>query len=463
MKKHIITLAALAAMPAVPRAQAPADTLLSRWGRAALENSREIRLGEWETRMAANEKQSVYAVYAPKVESAGMYGAAKAGITADAPTVALPPTGINLFEGSSHFTSGGRGGLFNVGVSQVLFSGLQAPFAIKALENKEAASRIMEEKEKSAVLKDVYLTADNLALVQAADTLLAESRKRLETERRILDGAVKNGLAAPYDRKKIEAAEAVLDAKSTENEGRRQLLLQKLAMLTGLPAAELSARAGALRLSPIVSPAPQGSYTQRPELRALEHARRAADWNYKRESIHFLPRVKAVAGYTFADARNLYLNTPYQTPFTGQPVNLRLNSLTVQPGLYAGVAFSWTLFDLKEQVFGARGAKMEREKIELRTEHAAEMLELAELKAVTESQTAEKLLRAAEKQKAAAESAFRLAEAGYREGLISVSEYLSAEFDLRQAALDHASAVRAQRAARYELLESKALLYPTFQ
>lgn len=455
MKKYATLLLTLSVL-VTAQAQQTDDSLRSKLCRAALEHNTEIRLAELETRMAKNEKQEIYAVYAPKIESQGMYGVVKSQIRADAPTVDLPLTDYNLFEGKSDFSAGGRGGFLNVGVSQVLFSGLQAPFAIKALENKQQATRMLEEKEKSAVLKDVLLSIDNLALVYAADSLLNESAARLATEKRVLEGAIKNGLAAPYDGKRLEAAEAALEVKRTENEGRKTLLVQKLAVLTGLPAEEITS--GTFRLDPQPMSVPTGSYAQRPELRALQYARKASDWNYKRASTRFLPQIKAVAGYSFADARNLYLNTPYQLPFSGTPVNLRLNSLTVQPGLYAGVAFSWTLFDLKEQVFGAGRARMERERIDLRTEHATELLQLAENKATVEASTAEKQVQAAQKQKRAAESAFRLAEAGYREGLISVSEYLAAEFDLRQAGLDHAAAVKSQRAAQYELLESKAQL-----
>jgi outer membrane protein TolC len=461
MKKIVITLTASIALCNI-QAQITDDSLRTMLCKAALENSKEVRIAELETRMVKNGKQEIYAVYAPTIESSGLYGITKAQINADAPTIDLPLTNQNLFEGSSNFSAGGRGGMLNIGVSQVLFSGLQAPFAIKALENKQAATAIMEEKEKSAVIKDVLLTIDNLVLVQAADSLLEESSKRLQTENKILEGAVKNGLASPYDRKRIEAAQAMLDAKKIENEGRKVLLTQKLSVLTGLTNESIYELTSGIKLTNIGNDVPSGSYRQRPELRALEYAKKAADWNYKREAVHFLPKIKAVAGYTFADARNMYLNTPYQLPLSGQPVNLRLNSLTIQPGLYAGVAFSWTLFDLKEQVFGARNAKMEREKIALKAEYANEMLQLAETKATIEIQSAKKQEEATRKQEEASEAAFRFAEASYHEGLISVGEYISAEFDLRQAKLDHASSIKSYRAAYYESLESKSRLIETF-
>lgn len=434
-------------------AQGKADPLSSRLAASALEHSKGLQVSRLETEKARTEQRSVLAIYAPTLDAQGMYGVFKADIKADAPTVDLPITDHNLFEGTSSFQNGGRGGFVNASVSQVLFTGLQAPMAYKALENKTKATEYSHEKEEVELVRNVLETIDNLALTYQYDSLLDQSGERLEAERRVLNGAIANGLAAPYDAKRLDAAAAELELRRTELRGNRQLLRSRLAQLSGISEAAVDS----LVLPPLFEldmPVP-GSYQQRPEIQALHYASEAARLNYKRSTLRFLPQVKAFAGYAAGDARNLYLNTPWYTPLTGNRIDLRLNSLTVQPAWYAGVGFKWKLFDLKEQVFESHEKGLEAQIYRLKEEDSRELLNLAEVKATGTLQTAQAGIRAAQRQSEASRAAFVLAAASYSEGLISISEYLAAEQDLRRAQLEYHTALRNERSAYYAVLQAR--------
>lgn len=434
-------------------AQDKADTLSRSLAVSALENSRSLQVSRLETERARIQQKSVLAVYAPSIDAQGMYGIFKADIKADAPTVDLPLTDYNLFEGSSAFSSGGRGGMLNASVSQVLFTGLQAPLAYKALENKTKALGFSHEKEEAALVRTVLETIDNLVLTWRYDSLLVQSAQRLEAERRVLDGAIANGLAAPYDRRRLEAAAAELELRQTELQGNRRLLYSRLAQLCGLPESGIDSLV-LPELLELDSPV-RGSFQQRPEIQALHYASEAARYNYKRSTLRFLPQVKAFAGYTAAGTRNLYLNTPWYTPFTGNRIDLRLNRLSIQPAWYAGLGFKWKIFDLKEQVFESREKALEARLYSLKEEDSRELLNLAEIKASESLNSAVAGVRAASRSADAARAAFVLARASYAEGLITVSEFLAAEQDLRRARLEYYNAVRTERVAYYALLEAR--------
>src|SRR5690606_40181613 len=66
-----------------------------------------------------------------------------------------------------------------------------------------------------------------------------KSQKRLDKENLRVTRAIENGLAIPYDRKKIEVAIYRLEAKKQEYEGKSELLFSKLSMLTGRSVADL--------------------------------------------------------------------------------------------------------------------------------------------------------------------------------------------------------------------------------
>src|SRR5690606_14303109 len=87
--------------------------------------------------------------------------------------------------------------------------------------------------------QDMLETIDQIALLHQSKLLLDESQKRLDKENLRVTKAIENGLAIPYDRKKIEVAIYRLEAKKQEYDGKRELLFSKLSMLTGRAAEDL--------------------------------------------------------------------------------------------------------------------------------------------------------------------------------------------------------------------------------
>jgi outer membrane protein TolC len=64
--------------------------------------------------------------------------------------------------------------------------------------------------------------------------VLDESKKRLDANKKTAEKALGYGLITPYDYKKIELAQATLDSKMVEYEGKKELLITQLNVLTGI-------------------------------------------------------------------------------------------------------------------------------------------------------------------------------------------------------------------------------------
>ncbi len=78
------------------------------------------------------------------------------------------------------------------------------------------------EKTRDEVITTVSRAYDQLALIHQSKIVLDESKRRLDANRKTADKALGYGLITPYDHKKIELAQATLDAKVVEYEGKKR-------------------------------------------------------------------------------------------------------------------------------------------------------------------------------------------------------------------------------------------------
>lgn len=85
---------------------------------------------------------------------------------------------------------------------------------------------------KDKIALKIIETYDKLALVCASKRVLISSKKYLDEQEYYLKKSIKNGLAIPLNRKKIELAKQQLAAKQLEYNHNKSLLVEVLYQLT---------------------------------------------------------------------------------------------------------------------------------------------------------------------------------------------------------------------------------------
>ena len=182
-------------------------------------------------------------------------------------------------------------------VKQIIFSGLQIPNGIKALQEKAAAQQYLESASRETLSKDIIASFDQLMLLDEVDKLIVDSEKRLKKEQEKVNKAIQNGLAIPYDRDKLKLALLELEEKKVELSGNRDLLCQKIEQETGVSFQEV----GGIHygLKPIFLSELPRDVEQRSELKALDASSKAYEYLYKKEKGGALPAVFAFGSECF--------------------------------------------------------------------------------------------------------------------------------------------------------------------
>lgn len=175
---------------------------------AAIDKNYELNNSLLEADKTEQDIKSAKATYIPKVSAMGAYAYLKQDLEAN---ISILPAGIPipalaLLEGDKSFGVKGQVGLAAVNAEMVLFSGMQAEYGAKALKEKKNAQQYMSQAQKNTITQDILETIDQIALLHQSKLLLDESQKRLNTENLRVTKAINNGLAIPYDRKRIEVA-----------------------------------------------------------------------------------------------------------------------------------------------------------------------------------------------------------------------------------------------------------------
>ena len=207
----------------------------------SLEKSYELKNSSNELLMDSIDTRVIKQNYIPTLSLNGIYAYGGSNINSDIPTLKLPLSGINLFEGETEMDL--KYNFFNTNLTAkaLLFSGMQVNYGSKANNEKIRAKNYMLDKEKADIITDVIDTFDKIELMKQAELVINESGKRLTKEKEIVTAAIKNGLAIPYDRQKIMAAELKLASKKVELFGNLSLLYLKLSMLCGQKISALEA------------------------------------------------------------------------------------------------------------------------------------------------------------------------------------------------------------------------------
>jgi outer membrane protein TolC len=341
------------------------------------------------------------------------------------------------------------GNYFGVDLSAkvLLFSGGKVPKISHALKEKASAQEQLTRKSTADLIAEVIAAYDQLALLGQSGLLIDESSKRLEAEKRFAASALRNGFATTYDTLRIAAAEAALEAKMADFKGKKLLLSQNLARLTGQPASRFSNAFPDLQ--PLLPVANTSTIANRPELMALQSGLQAQKYMLGAEKSHYLPKVQAFASARYDNLFDAEAN--FKSPMN---IGVDVNSMTLGPALMAGVGFKWDIFDLSGGSSKVKLAKLEVKKAANELEEARELLELNLTKTTTALETANAQVILKSREKAVAEKALEMASKSYNEGQISITERLAAETSYQHSALEYLQAVYAQRQATIELYKA---------
>src|SRR5690606_8549354 len=291
-----------------------------------------------------------------------------------------------------------------------------------------------------------------------------KSQKRLDKENLRVTRAIENGLAIPYDRKKIEVAIYRLEAKKQEYEGKSELLFSKLSMLTGRSVADLKNKTKELNeLNPwrFVShdlSSETSTVNTLPGKQALSTGIRAVDYQIKMEKAKALPQVIAMGSVGYTNLHNSEISTPYRLPVADQELNLKTNKIEGFPNYIVGVGVRWNLFSGTKRTHALKKLSFEKAIAENKRKDINEKLNLLLQKARTEFKSAEKQMQLKEKEKSVSEDAMNTAIKGYQEGLISITERIEAENSLQQSQTEYVQAVFEQRRAALSYLNAQGAL-----
>ncbi len=416
-----------------------------------LEKSYALKKSERELSIDTIVKKSIKQNFIPTLEFDAQYGYGASKINVDVPTVQLPITGIELFEGESRFDAQGQVFSANLTAKALLFSGLQVTNGSNASEEKIKAKNYMLTAEKADIIKDLVITFDQVKLLKQSENVILKSEERLAKEKERVKTAIKNGLAIPYDRDKITAAELNLASKKVALNGNLNLLYLKLSMLTGSDITTI--KNNSYDLSPWMLKSYKSTFTERPELKALDASIKAYDYVEKMKRNSFLPKVQALASLSYSNLFNANLRTPISLP-GGENVNLELNKFELFPSYFLGVGMKWELFNGLKNTNETQIANIEKFIAIEDKQEAEEQLELFARKMQVDFEVKNQQLEFKEQEMKVANNNLKLAIKSYQEGLISVTERLQAETEYQTVALHYYQLVTQQRMIALDLLIS---------
>lgn len=375
--------------------------------------------------------------------------------TIDIPTKSIDLISTELFAGNQRFNT--STGLFTIGInaSQVIFSGLQIPNALNAIQEKSVALDYLKDAEKDVITKDILQTYDQLMLIQKVEELISNSAKRLDKEHLKVQKAIQNGLAIPYDREKIKLALLELEARQVEVNGSRQLLYKKLETLTHLSIEDLQQIE--YELTPIHIISAEYTLENKKELKALEHSIKAYEFLYKKEKGSHLPQVFAFANTNYTSI----FGSRFKLKDVGLlgDVNLKMNQFTLFPNIFIGIGAKWELLDGGQHKNRLAQAKTDILINENKLKDSQEKLHLLLSKNKIDYETSTEKLKVNNQQNTIATNNLEIASRRFQEGLIDVTERLAAENDYYKANLGYYAQIIDQRSKTYELLQTSGELF----
>lgn len=422
----------------------------------ALQKSVTIKNKNLDVEKVQIERKAVLNKYVPTVEAMGGYAYFNTQVTVDVPTMTLPITGMELFDGKSSFDNSGNALHGGIMAKTVLFSGMQIPNGARALEQKAFGDSLLIETDKDKVIADVVESFDALILIYATQRLIDDSDKRLKKEEERVSRGIENGLAVPFDRDKIKLARLDLESKQVELDETRKVLIRKIHYLTGLTPAEIEMVS--YQLEPLNLPENITSENKQ-ELAALEAYKSASEYLIKKEKGSYLPTVGAFAGVSYTNLFNVRMDNFSKWPLPAQQPALQLDQFSAFPTLTAGVVMKWQIFGGFERKNKVKAATIDVQQLQNKIDDSKEQLDLLLEHKKAGYNTQWKKIEIVKQQKVIAQNNLLLAEKQYAQGLISISERLEAENDHYMAEQKNTQVLIDQRQSAMETLQVTGRVY----
>ena len=321
----------------------------------------------------------------------------------------------------------------SVDLDWVLFSGLEATNAIKASKHKEASLNYVGIAEKEKIALKIIEAYDKLALVYASKRVLNTSETYLDEQEYYVKKAIKNGLATPIGRKKIELAQQQLAAKQLDFNHNKTLLVEVLHQLTG------ENRGSLHLLNPILHSFSMDVISgteKRNEVKALEEAEKATLYKAKMEKSNFIPKLALKGHYEFIED------------------DLSL----LDPKWYVGAGIKWNVFDGRQSWLKSEKSKIESQKYREQIEDANEMIALSIIKAELTYESSLQNIKIIQKEIELASDTYDMIDKQYKNNLVSINDLLDALNDVEKANFKLQESFFNQRRAVTDLLHAKGIL-----
>ena len=453
-----IAISAIVGFPLVFHAQS-APTLKELID-AAMTKDATIEQQNLESKSNLLDQQKLKDIFLPTVEISGKGGYLNATARFISPEIAIPAIkpifpGAVFPEGTfnNNFTLSSFEAAGKAEAKVLIFSGGKVKYLKQALTEKNNANQALQAKNQDEVITQISKAYDQFALVIESKKVLDESKKRLDANKKTAEKALGYGLITPYDYKKIELAQATLDSKMVEYEGKKELLITQLNILTGIDRERIALINPNLeKIEYLVA---DKSIENRAEIQALDYGLKAIDAKIKAEKTWWIPKVQASTSLSYMGFYNTNLSSSKELmPGTGTKLDYDLTNLNLFPIFQAGIGFKWDVFDGNEGKHEVEKAKIEREILESKKSDAERKLQLNLSNNQTNYDIADSQITMKVKARQIARNALTQAEKEFRYGLIKSTQLIEAENDLENAELEYQTAVFNQRRAAVELMKS---------
>jgi outer membrane protein TolC len=427
---------------------------------SALQQDATLKQQTLENQLTRLDDEKLKDVFLPKVELSGKSGYLYSAATLRSPEITIPPV-ANVFPGmvipegqlDNNLHISGISALADAKASVLLYSGGKVKYLKEANKEKSLAENMLMEKSRDEVVTAISKIYDQFALLNESANVLEKGKERLEIMKKTADKALGYGLITPYDSKKIELAQATLDSKIIEYEGKKELLITQLSLLTGIEKERLADIQP--QLKPMYSTASGNTIRERAEIKALTHGINAAGYKIKAEQRWWAPKVMAQTSASYFGLYNNRISTSDPLlPGTGKKLDWHPANIHVRPIVQVGVGFKWDIFDGKEGKNATTRARVEKQILESKMKDVQDKLQLNLANNQTNYRIANAQIALKEKSREIAATALTNIEKEFRYGTKKSSDYIDAENDLENAELEYQTAIFNQRRAAIELMKA---------
>ncbi|WP_258932529.1 TolC family protein [Flavobacterium oreochromis] len=194
----------------------------------ALKRDASIKNQVLESKTITLNQKKLKDVFLPKVDISGKAGYLDITSISHSKAIDIAPInpifpGINIPEGAfdNDFNLSGFEGSAKIDAKVLLYSGGKIKHLKEALEEKNKATIAIKTKNEDEITTQIIQSYDQFALLIESKKVLNEGLKRLDANKKLAEKALGYGLITKYDYQKIDLAEATLNSKMVEYEGKK--------------------------------------------------------------------------------------------------------------------------------------------------------------------------------------------------------------------------------------------------